>query len=391
MPVAANPGAPACCLSCRRRFPQTTPYCSVCGQRLLPPQITEDLCVPGSGRFELLVPGVVQDGQTGLIWQQSGTPQPVAHNLAPSYLQALNSQTWGGRRDWRLPTLAELASLLTTRKTVQGLYLDAIFNSRQRYCWSATLSPAGGAYGVLFYPGSILAQPLTSAAYFRAVAGKSPLPLKEMGASRDILWQGRDLLMSGCCQRRVPAAGELEDYLRRGGYFSDVFLETGSQLYFLPTWEFLKAMVRLFRHLGVTRVVEVGAGDGLVAGALGQLGFPAVATDIDPRPNPYGVTVQAADHLEAVRRFKPQLVFWCWPPLGSEAPEDLIRCPDLRFYLEVGDGGFAAGAPGLAPRYRGRYLATLSALGYSRLDAGNFRHNRGFLFKAGTVSTAPGQ
>jgi hypothetical protein len=236
---------------------------------------------------------------------------------------------------------------------------------------------------VLFYPGSILAQPLASAAYIRAVAGESRLPLKEMGATRELLWQGRELLLEGCCQRRVPKAKEMEEYLRRGGYFSDVFLESGSQLYFLPTWEFLKALMRLFRHLRVTRVVEVGAGDGLVAAALGQLGFPVVATDIEPRPSPYGVEVQAADHLEAVRRFKPQLVFWCWPPLGSQAPEDLVNSPDLEFYLEVGDGGFAAGQSGLIPRYRGRYLATLSALAYTRLDAINFRHNRCFLFKAG--------
>jgi hypothetical protein len=343
----------------------------------------------GSGRFELLAPGVVEDGQTGLCWQRGGTPQPVSHNLAPSYLQSLNAQSWGGRRDWRLPTLAELASLLTARKTAQGLHLDPIFHGRQLFCWSATLSPAGGAYGVLFYPGSIGAQPLSSAAYIRAVAGDSRLPLKEMGASRELLWQGRELLRSGCCQRRVPGRQEMEEYLRSGGYFSDVFLETGSQLYFLPTWEFLRAMVRLFRHLGVSRVVEVGAGDGLVSGALGQLGFPVVATDIAAGPSPYGVTVHAADHLEAVRRFKPQLVFWCWPPLGSQAPEDLVRCLDLQCYLEVGDGGFAAGAPGLVPHYRGRYLATLSALGYTRLDAGNFRHNRCFLFKAGAASAAP--
>jgi hypothetical protein len=326
---------------------------------------------------------VVQDQATGLFWQRSGSPQPLSHGLAQAYAEHLNRQSWGGRRDWRLPTLPELASLLTPEKDLRGLCLDGAFDGRQRYCWSATRSPAGGAYGVLFYPGTILSQPLEQLAYSRAVAGESRGALPDLAPSPELLARGRELLLHDG-QRRVPPRCEVEDFLSRGGFFSDVVLSGGPQLYFLPTEEFLTALIRLCRHLGVSRVVEVGAAEGLVAAGLTARGLPVTATDAEPPCcSPYGVPVHRADHLAAVAAFQPELVFWCWPPLGSRAPEEIIRAPGLKFYLEVGDGGFASGAHDLVPRYRGRYLATLSRLGYTRLDVGPYRHNRCFLFKAG--------
>ena len=111
-------------------------------------------------------------------------------------------------------------------------------------------------------------------------------------------------------------------------------------------------------------------------------GFPVVATDLEATCGaPYGVPVYRASHLEAVAAFQPELVFWCWPPLNSRAPGELLGASGFKYYLDIGDGGFAAGAPGLAPRFGGRYLQTLSTLGYTRLDAGPFRHNRCFLFR----------
>jgi hypothetical protein len=174
----------------------------------------------------------------------------------------------------------------------------------------------------------------------------------------------------------------VEGFLRDGGFFSEVALADGLQLYFLPTEEFITALIRLFRHLGVKRVVEVGAGEGFVAGALAAQGFPVTATDLEAVPgSPYGAPVHRAGHLEAVAAFQPELAFWCWPPFNSRAPGELIRAPGLKYYLDVGDGGFAAGAPGLVAQFRGRYLHGLSRLGYTRLDWGPFRHNRCFLFR----------
>lgn len=323
---------------------------------------------------------MVQDLETGLCWQRGGAPKPLSHRQAPAYLGSLNREAWGGRRDWRLPTLPELASLFTREKNAQGLYIDPVFDSRLPFCWSATASPAGGAYGVLFYPGSVQAQSRDMGAFVRAVAGDSR-NLRDFRSSPELLARGRRLLQRHG-DRRVPRRSEVEGFLQDGGYFSEVMLADGLQLYFLPTEEFLLALIRLFRHLGVSRVVEVGAGEGFVAAALAARGFPVVATDLEAMPGaPYGAPVHRANHLEAVAAFQPEMVFWCWPPLGSRAPQEVIRAPGLKYYLDVGDGGFATGAPELVPQFRGRYLPTLSRLGYTRLDAGPFRHNRCFLFR----------
>jgi hypothetical protein len=302
--------------------------------------------------------------------------------MAGGYLDDLNRRNWGERRDWRLPTLPELASLLTHRKNASGLYLPPIFGGGQPVCWSATLSHAGGAYGVLFYPGSILAQDQSQPAYIRAVAGQSRGPLPEFKSSPQLVQQGRDVLFTER-QRRVPRKSELEDFLAAGGLFSEVIQSGSQQLYFLATEEFFQALIRLFRRLGVSRVVEVGAWEGFVAAALAARGFPVVATDVEPPCGswPYGVQILRANHLEAVAAFRPELVFWCWPPLGSRAPAEILAAPGLRYYLEVGDGGYATGRPDLVPRFCGRYLKTLSGLGYTRLDVGPYRHNRVFLFQ----------
>ncbi len=386
--VPSRPDSPACCPGCRRRLPQVTPYCANCGQRLVRPEITGkigDEALAVSPGFHAAGPGVVRDGRTELLWQQGGSLQPLSHRQAMAYAEHLNGQGWGGRQDWRLPALPELAGLLTQEKSFQGIYLDPIFDGRQRFCWSASPSPAGGAYGVLFYPGSILAQPRAQAAYCRAVAGHCQDPLSGFApASPELLQRGRDLLFEGD-RRKVPWRREMEGFLQDGGFLSDVVLAAGVQLYFLPSQEFLQALIRLFRRLGVSRVVEIGAWEGFVAEALRRRGFPVVATDLSAEPGPgrYGAKVYRASHLEALESFRPELAFWCWPPLRSRAPEELIRSRSLKFYLEVGDGGFAASAPGLASRFRGRYLSTLSRLGFTRLDVGSYRHNRCFLFKAG--------
>lgn len=338
--------------------------------------------VDDSARFSAAAPGIVRDRRTGLSWQQSGTLQPLSHGQAAAYIEHLNRHSWGGRSDWRLPSLPELASLLTPEKTCQGLHLPAVFDSRQRFCWSASLSSSGrGAYGVMFDPGTILAKTTDHKAFIRAVAGEAAIPLPDAVPTPELARRGREILLSRG-RRRLPRRQEMEDFLQAGGLFSEVVLSGGPQLYFLPTEEFVRGLIRLFRHLGVSKVVEVGAGDGLVAAALTARGFPVTATDLQGGVSDYGLPVYRADHRRAVAEFGPELAFWCWPPYGCRDPEDLVRSPHLKYYLDVGDGGRGTGTPQLAPGLRGRYLATLSALAYTWLDVGPFRHNRCFLFKA---------
>jgi len=372
--------AAICCLSCHRRALPASFYCPICGQRVWPATGTPAGQPGATARFRPLGAEIVQDQKTGLCWQRSGSGKPLSQRAAPAYVEELNRQAWGGRRDWRLPALSELISLFTPEKSFQGLYIDPVFDPRQPFCWSATASPAGGAYGVLFFPGSVQVQDLDQRAFIRAVAGERQ-SLPDFSSSPELMEKGRRIFFSRG-RRRVPSRGEVEDFLQEGGVISEVALMERTQLYFLPTEEFLQAFIRLCRLLGVKRVLEVGAGEGFMAGALAARGLQVMATDLEAIPAaPYGAPVYRAGHLEAVAAWQPELAFWCWPPLGSQAPRELLLAPGLQYYLDVGDGGCAAGTPNLAPQFQGRYLHVLSRLGYTRLDWGPFRHNRCFLFR----------
>lgn len=82
---------------------------------------------------------VVIDNSTGLMWQKNGTSKPIELRRAAYYIKDLNEQNFNGYSDWRLPTLAELASLLKSEK-VEGLYIDAVFDRRQKRLWSSDIT-----------------------------------------------------------------------------------------------------------------------------------------------------------------------------------------------------------------------------------------------------------
>lgn len=56
--------------------------------------------------------GIVFDAATGLTWQRSGSEMYFEYEDAQGYIQTLNSQSFGGYADWRLPTLREAMTLM---------------------------------------------------------------------------------------------------------------------------------------------------------------------------------------------------------------------------------------------------------------------------------------
>jgi len=80
--------------------------------------------------------GTVTDRATGLMWQKSGSLERLDNRGANNYIQQLNSKNFGGYSDWRMPTIEELASLLT-RSRNKGVYIALVFESNQTSCWSA--------------------------------------------------------------------------------------------------------------------------------------------------------------------------------------------------------------------------------------------------------------
>lgn len=83
---------------------------------------------------------IVVDHATGLMWQKSGSQEPLEYyDDALLYIKQLNRESFAGYNDWRMPTISELTSLLEPVVSAYDMfYIDQRFDAmRQRQCWSA--------------------------------------------------------------------------------------------------------------------------------------------------------------------------------------------------------------------------------------------------------------
>lgn len=97
---------------------------------------------------------IVIDHATGLMWQQSGSPESGNYADAERYISELNGQKFAGYNDWRLPTLEEAMSLMEPTQKNGNLFIDPVFDKTQRYIWTADKQSAGVAWCVALYSGN---------------------------------------------------------------------------------------------------------------------------------------------------------------------------------------------------------------------------------------------
>ncbi|MBX3183271.1 MAG: DUF1566 domain-containing protein [Polyangiaceae bacterium] len=101
---------------------------------------TPQQSVPSSGHFFEVTGNTVLDTATGLEWQGGASPSQQNQINSIMYCTQL---TLDGKTDWRLPTVAELSSLMPGRKAAAP-YIDlTIFPGTQANYWSAT--PVSGS------------------------------------------------------------------------------------------------------------------------------------------------------------------------------------------------------------------------------------------------------
>jgi len=93
---------------------------------------------------------VIDDAAKSLTWQAT-TELPVLNwERAQAYVDTL---TYAGFDDWRLPTLKEAMSLMEPKKNEHGLYIDRLFDEKQEWIWTGEKHSASRAWYVNFVVG----------------------------------------------------------------------------------------------------------------------------------------------------------------------------------------------------------------------------------------------
>jgi hypothetical protein len=125
--------------------------------------------ISGAARFELVLDGAaVLDKETGLVWEQS--PYMMTMPWIDAMFTCQNKPV-GDRKGWRLPTVAELASLVDQSVSAPGPTLSNghPFSSVQSSVyWSATTMPipTTEAWGVNFYNADVFSFVKTYNGYY---------------------------------------------------------------------------------------------------------------------------------------------------------------------------------------------------------------------------------
>jgi Protein of unknown function (DUF1566) len=88
-----------------------------------------------SQRFVENENGTITDTETGLMWVSKDNGAPINWPDAKKYCENLNV---AGYSDWRIPTLAELATLYTPHeKNKNGYHTIALVDTTAQSCWSS--------------------------------------------------------------------------------------------------------------------------------------------------------------------------------------------------------------------------------------------------------------
>ena len=98
---------------------------------------------------------VVIDHATGLMWQQSGSYDYMKRKEVKKWLRGLNHKGYAGYTDWRMPTVEEASSLLEASEKNGNLYIDTVFDKKQRWLWTGDRCSSGGMWRVYFDDGYV--------------------------------------------------------------------------------------------------------------------------------------------------------------------------------------------------------------------------------------------
>ncbi|MEN8136553.1 MAG: protein kinase [Thermodesulfobacteriota bacterium] len=142
---------------------------NVCGKEALAVFGLNELHQPekSSANYPAVVgAGKIIDRTTGLAWQAGISEEALTFGEAGSYIDCLNKEGFGGRDNWRLPTVSELLSLLD----FPWLGIETKTKPRQGWLWSSDLHGRQDAWYVNLEMGYADWQDVGCRNFVRAVA-----------------------------------------------------------------------------------------------------------------------------------------------------------------------------------------------------------------------------
>ncbi len=157
-------------------------------------------------------------------------------------------------------------------------------------------------------------------------------------------------------------------------------LSRATGVYFFPSREFVRVLMRYLQLLRVTRLLEAGAGRGYLTAALAPAcagaGIRFRAVDRGDGEFVSGLPVypgvEPGDALAAAAAFRPEVVLYAWPPPGQSVAA-ICQMPFLHYLILIGEaGGGATGAREDWQSLPHRESAALSRYGRGR--TGSRRH-----------------
>jgi serine/threonine-protein kinase len=113
--------------------------------------------------------GTVRDQTHGLVWERAGSDYPLTWPEAGDYVRELNRSRFAGRTEWRLPTVAELSSLVTETPRILSYCLARPFDFEKKCLWSADRRSFTAAWFVSIDLGFVFWQDFTCRYFVRAV------------------------------------------------------------------------------------------------------------------------------------------------------------------------------------------------------------------------------
>ena len=114
----------------------------------------------------------LRDAATGLTWQHGGSAREMVFAATDAYLHTLNTASFAGCDDWRLPTVEEAGTLLEPQAQ-DGLHVSVAFGRGVNFIWTADRHPDGRVWMLYFHDAAFARESAQFNAWVRAVRSAS--------------------------------------------------------------------------------------------------------------------------------------------------------------------------------------------------------------------------